>query len=116
MGFIANGTVDSFDVSSFTANLATYLSVAPSTLQVTVTAGSVVISVLLIAPAASVAAEVRCRATACSSDVTLSGYHVHALAVLLRAPWGDDVTHLLDIPRTTGRPTCPRPCRATRDR
>lgn len=57
MGFTANGTVDSFDASSFTENLAAYLSVTPSMLQVTVEAGSVVISVVLIAPAESVAVE-----------------------------------------------------------
>ena len=74
MGFTANGTVDSFDASSFTENLAAYLSVTPSMLQVTVEAGSVVISVVLIAPAESVAVEVRRHVNACLPEMPCAQY------------------------------------------
>merc|ERR1711988_232208 len=57
MSFIANGTVDAFDVESFVVNLASFLSVDGRLLEVSIEAGSVLIFVVLKSEDRAVAME-----------------------------------------------------------
>lgn len=70
--FSLPSTIEQFNRNAFIGNLSTFLDVPPSTLNVTVGAGSVLVSVVLVSPSASVAAEATKRVQSLKSDTTIS--------------------------------------------